>query len=200
MDRQREQEWAQRKAEPKPVAKGKPKKQTERKGMAQETSGEVVGKAEESAALSPLSSVRARERVSDAVLLDWTARIKAGESDHGAAALSREALGHVFSCEQLRYACQTRPEFAGMLDSAKETLLRPLRATVRAIAEGRIKDDKVARVQFQAATWLLAKHRPLEYGEHARVEHTGKDGAPIRTEVVMVLADARALARSENPE
>lgn len=77
---------------------------------------------------------------------------------------------HPEFAKQYARACEDRREVR------KEQLLDiPLDADIDP-QRGRLLSDNIK--------WVLAKEEPKKYGERQHLEHTGKDGGPIETEVL----------------
>jgi hypothetical protein len=85
------------------------------------------------------------------------------------------------------------PDFAAAFEAAKVVRVEALADQINILAESaqQVAADAAAnggnpnaavaalRVQCENKRWLLAKLAPATYGDHNRVEMTGKDGAPL---------------------
>lgn len=59
----------------------------------------------------------------------------------------------------------------------------------KAVLVSRIKDAGKLPQHWQANAWLLERRFPKEFGKSERVEHTGKDGGPIRLRTADEMTD-----------
>jgi len=67
--------------------------------------------------------------------------------------------------------------FISFVNAIKEAMAKSELADVLRIA-------KASQTQWQAAAWRLERKHPGRWGRREHLEHTGKDGGPIRTQVV----------------
>lgn len=86
-------------------------------------------------------------------------------------------------------------QFARDLEKADGEAIVSAIAIIKAAARGRapkIVDgvvlDKGAKPEWMAAAWLAERKNPADYARPSRVEHTGKDGGPIKTDRVADLS------------
>ena len=70
------------------------------------------------------------------------------------------------------------PEFAALWAEAEE---QALDAIELAVTNAALQGD------MQTARWFLSRRRPEKYRERYDVEHSGKDGGPIQTDMKVIL-------------
>ncbi len=124
------------------------------------------------------------ERVCDAV--------RQGSTQEHACAENARPMG--LRGSQLYEWGRSHPESAEAVRDAvrahEAALLKEL--DLLGINEASAKADRVRATNLQ---WRLSKLDPARWGERRVVEQVGADGGPMRTEVRLTLADARALAK-----
>ncbi len=81
------------------------------------------------------------------------------------------------------------PAFAAKWNAAIETALDAIEIAVYTAA---LSGD------MQTARWFLSRRRPQVYGDRMALEHSGKDGGPIQTDIQVVEAKIRAMGESDD--
>ena len=81
------------------------------------------------------------------------------------------------------------PDFEANWNAAIETALDAIEIAVYTAA---LSGD------MQTARWFLSRRRPQVYGDRMALEHSGKDGGPIQTDIQVVEAKIRAMGESDD--